>query len=66
MSCTVIAEVVMPLATMEVGEAPIVEVAVEGLPTVKATTAEPGIAAPPRVAVTVALSMLVEEVRVAV
>ena len=62
---TVMAEVLVPLATIEVGEAPMVELAAEAAPAVKVTVTELVIALPPIVPVTLAGPAEVEEVRVA-
>jgi hypothetical protein len=65
LSWTVIEELLAPFATMEVGEALIVEVPVEAGPGVKVTVAELAIAELFRVPVTFAVPALVDEVSVA-
>ena len=61
-----IVEVLDPLATIEVGEAVIVDVATLAAPGVKATTSLSVIATPPNVPVIVELTEVVDEVSVAV
>jgi hypothetical protein len=61
----VIVAVLVPLATIEVGEAEIVDVAVEAVPDVKVTEAEFDMAPPFRVPVILAVPVLVDEVSVA-
>jgi hypothetical protein len=59
------ADVVIAFATIEVGEATIVEVVAEGGPTVKATEVELAIAVPFTVPVMFAVPALVDDVSVA-
>ena len=61
-----IVEVLDPLATIEVGEAVIVEVATLDAPGVNATTSLSVIATPPKVPVMLELPEVVDEVNVAV
>jgi hypothetical protein len=65
LSCTVIVAVLLPLATIDVGNAAMVEVVAEAAPAVKLTVAELEIAVPFKVPVIVAVPVVVLEVRVA-
>jgi len=64
-NCTVIVDVLEPFAVIDVGDALIVEVAVEAAPTVNVTVASSAIALPFRVPVTVAVPATVDDVKVA-
>ena len=66
LSCTVMVEVLLPSAVIELGDAEIVEVAGEATPAVKVTVALLVMAAPFRVPVIVAVPGVVEDVSVAV
>ena len=63
---TVIVDVLIPLAVMDVGEAVMVEVATLAAPGVKATTSLSVMVTPPIVPVTVEFPAVVEDVKVAV
>ena len=66
MSCTVMVEVLLPSAAIEVGDAVMVDVAGEGAAAAKVTVALLDIAAPFSVPVIVAVPGVAEEVSVAV
>ncbi len=66
LSWTVMVEVDVPSAVIEIGAAVMVEVAAEGGPVVKLTVASSAMAAAFTVPVTVAVPSVVEEVSVAV
>jgi hypothetical protein len=66
LSCTVMVDVLLPSATIEVGAAVMVEVTGEAAPAVKVTVALLAIAAPFNMPVIVAVPAMVEDVSVAV